>query len=269
MTDASQQPRYDLLGPEYDLEDGPGIRRSLVICSTPRSGSTLLGEAAFQTRRLGVPAEYLALDVAVPYLFERWGCESYNDYVSTLQRLRTSPNGVFGIKVHWHQLLQFSSVSQGAAHDAPVEFKVLVGVLLRVAPNPALVLVTRRDKARQAVSHWIASKTQQWFDLGETSTPSVPEYDFAGIQRMMNGIEESEASWTRFFTMGGVEPTRVVYEDFVADYVGTVKRVAAEVGVPTEDLEIPAPRMRKQSRSVSAEYAERYRSDAAAQSTPG
>jgi LPS sulfotransferase NodH len=269
MTEAAPTPRYDLLGAEYDHEPVSEIRRSLVICSTPRSGSTLLGEAAFQTERLGVPAEYLALDTAVPYLFERWGCESYNEYVSTLQRLRASPNGVFGIKVHWAQLLQFSSVSQGAAHDAPVEFKVLVGVLLRVAPKPALVFVTRRDKARQAVSHWIASQTQRWFDHGETSTPPVPEYDFAGIQRMMNGIEESEASWARFFTMGGVEPTRVVYEDFVADYAGTVKRVAAEVGVPTDDLPIPAPRMRKQSRSVSTEYADRYRREVAAQSTPG
>ncbi len=267
MADARTPPPYDLLGAEYDLGSGPEIRRSLIICSTPRSGSTLLAEAAFQTGRLGVPAEYVDLSATLPYLFDRWGCTSFNDYVATLHRLRTSESGVFALKVHWHQLLQFASVSQGAPAEAPVEFPVLVGVIRRVAPNPVLVYVTRRDKPRQAVSHWIALQTMQWVDLGETSKPPVPDYDFAGIHRMMEGIEESEASWNRFLTMARVEPIRVVYEDFVANYASTVKRVAAAIGVDTDDLPVPKPRMRKQSRSVSAEFADRYRRDAAAQST--
>ena len=263
-TDEGTPPTYDLLSEAYDLAPSSDpVVRSYVICSTPRSGSTLLAEALHHTGVLGVPAEYIGLSGTVPQLYARWECGGLNDYVDRLHAVRSTENRIFGIKVHWHQLLEFSNVSQGKPREAPVDFSVLSAVVMRVAPNPAFVFVSRRDRARQAVSHWIASQTLQWHDVGAEPAPDVPPYDFAGIQRMTEGIDESEESWERFFTLGQLSPLRLIYEDFVGDYDATVRRVADFVGVDSTTLTIPPPRLRKQSRPASVEYAARYRADLA------
>ena len=50
---------YDLAGPEGDYPewDGPP-RRSIVLCTHPRSGSSLLGEALTFAGGFGCPLEY-------------------------------------------------------------------------------------------------------------------------------------------------------------------------------------------------------------------
>lgn len=65
--DESVAAPYDLLTAEHDLSDGESeIVRSYVICSTPRSGSTLLAEAMHRTGELGVPAEYIDVAANLP-----------------------------------------------------------------------------------------------------------------------------------------------------------------------------------------------------------
>lgn len=251
---------YDLLSEEHDLPAGRGpVQRSYVICSTPRSGSTLLAEAMHRTGKLAIPAEYLEVQAAFPYLHGRWGCSGFEDYVRRLHDHRTDDSGLFGVKAHWHQLVQFSNLSQGAEPFADVDFKVIVGVLKRVTPNPAFLFVTRRDKARQAVSHWLATRTHRWIKLDDEPIDKIPPYDLAGIAEFSRGIEASETFWERFFSLANVQPLRIVYEDLVADYADTVRRAARHVGVDAAALAVPPPRMRRQSNEVSVEYADRYR----------
>jgi len=261
VADAAPDAPYDLLSADYDLPAGRGpVRRSYLICSTPRSGSTLLAEAMHRTARLGIPAEYLEVQAAMPYLYRRWGCSGFEDYVGRLHQHRSGDGGVFGVKAHWHQVIEFSNLSQGAEPLADVDFRVIAGVLGRVVPNPVFLYVTRRDKARQAVSHWLADKTRRWIDLGSKPVTEVPPYDAGEIARFAEGIDASEAAWDRFFDLARVEPLRVVYEDFVAAYDDTVRRAAAH-GVETDALPVPPPRMRRQSNEASKAYAERFRAE--------
>src|SRR5688572_4337432 len=46
-------------GPDWDLPRLAGDARTYVIASIPRSGSTLLGNALWDTHRVGAPKEYL------------------------------------------------------------------------------------------------------------------------------------------------------------------------------------------------------------------
>lgn len=260
--DASAPVPYDLLAADHDLPTGRGpVERSYIICSTPRSGSTLLAEAMHRTEQLGVPAEYIDIGASLPYLYERWGCAGLDEYVSRLHDHRTTDNGVFGIKAHWHQLLQFTNVSQGAEPFAASNFAVISAVLQRVAPRPAYIFVTRRDKERQAVSHWLAAKTEKWINLSDDPVDGIPPYDFEGIERFSEGIDASEEDWERFFALAGVEPLRIVYEDFVAAYNDTVETAAEYVGIDPRGLTVSPPRMRRQSNEQSREYARRYREE--------
>jgi LPS sulfotransferase NodH len=261
MSDATAAP-YDLLGPEHDLPAGrTPVERSYLICSTPRSGSTLLAEAMYRTQQLAIPAEYLEIGAALPYLYNRWECAGFDDYVRRLHDHRTADNGVFGVKAHWHQVVQFANTSQGAEPFADIDFSVMNAVLRRVIPNAVFIFVTRRDKARQAVSHWLASQTQRWIRLGDDPMSEIPPYDFEGISKFSTGITASEQFWDKFFSLGRVEPLRIVYEDLVADYENTVRLAAQHVGVNTAKQAASPPRMKRQSNEQTIEYAERYRNE--------
>jgi LPS sulfotransferase NodH len=70
-------------------------------------------------------------------------------YLSLVCRLGTAPNGVSGATIHWNTLrwalAKFSEMPRFAGLDR--------GAILRTAfPDLRVVDVTRRDRARQAVS---------------------------------------------------------------------------------------------------------------------
>lgn len=107
---------YDLAGPEHDTVATGPPRCAYVLCSSPRSGSTLLAEALTAVGA-GVPIEYLDPTNAMAVCWRRWGCRSLEGYVHALHRHRTTPAGVLGVKVHWYQL---AAVAGGPVGDGPL-----------------------------------------------------------------------------------------------------------------------------------------------------
>ena len=95
-------------GAEKDFEEQHEVKISYVICSTPRSGSTLLCRGLWDTGRAGAPHEYFHENKHMPQIISRWKPRSFNDYLSNLLRFRTSSNGVFGFKAHFDQFKYLS-----------------------------------------------------------------------------------------------------------------------------------------------------------------
>ena len=66
---------WDLAGDRFDVGDGTRLqppRAPYLVCSTPRSGSSLLCDALALTGRMGAPIEYFNPDHRRA-LSERWG----------------------------------------------------------------------------------------------------------------------------------------------------------------------------------------------------
>jgi len=78
----------------------PKPHTSYIVCSTPRSGSTLLCETLDRTKLAGLPREYF-----FPYLepgqMAEWGVTTFPDYFERVLVEGTTPNGVFGVKIMW------------------------------------------------------------------------------------------------------------------------------------------------------------------------
>ncbi len=74
-----------------------------MLCSNPRSGSSLLAEALHATGCLGTPIEYFDRTGAMADLLERWDCPDVTAYIDCLHRRRTTVGGLFGAKLHWYQ----------------------------------------------------------------------------------------------------------------------------------------------------------------------
>jgi LPS sulfotransferase NodH len=282
----SEDPQLDPLSGDFPA---PRPAVSYLLCSTPRTGSSLLCDALRATGVAGRPEEYFQFrartgqprrpleyfeGVDDPEVLGILGPRSqnvedeerydpsrfrrYEDYLAWAIVEATTPNGVLGAKVMWGY---FNGFVTGLRWAVPGRQKLPVCELApSVFPNLHSVFVTRRDKVRQAVSLWKAIQTWSWSteQRGPESHPLV--YSEAAIDHLIRDIHEHESGWRAYFRSCGVRPLTVIYEDFVERYGETIREILRYVGVgAATELEIAPPRRRQQADELSEEWIDRYR----------
>lgn len=219
-----------------------------MIATNPRSGSTYFAMELWRTGVLGAPMEY-----ANPSYIHLWnkyrGTEGADivAYWREVRRRRTSPNGVFGYKMFIGNYLQSEE-----SHPA----------LLREIVPDKVIYLTRRDVVGQAISLSRAVQSSAWFH-GATSLKE-PKYDYEGIRKYVDQIEQELAVWKSIFDVAGATVHPVLYEDLVDHPVEVLENVCQFLGVdkPLHDL-VDLPVIRIQRSSESNAWKERFASDQA------
>ena len=153
------------------------------------------------TGALGAPLEYLN-SVHRGILSERWGCGAdLGAYIAALHERRSSPEGLFGVKVHWDQLVAAGAEATCRTLDR-LSWDVPDEVLSTLFPNPVFVRIIRLDLDRQAVSLWRAQHSNVW-SVATTEESGLDgrraPYSFTGIEECRRAIEIGEACWTDCF----------------------------------------------------------------------
>lgn len=233
-------------GKNYDFPvrvDMPGT--VYMVAGTPRSGTSLLAFLCKQTGALGFPLEYFTPINESLMRSRLTSGPGFDDYVQKLMSVRTSPNGVFGFKMHYDELNAFRS-SGGLELAAFSEMKI--------------VLLERRDKLAQAISLLIASQTNCWIGLEgfRMMQISTPHYDRLALQDILVGIEGWNTAWNDFIKMAGFPVLRLSYEDLIEDCSGAFNRISELFGV---DFPPPNPatlEIRKQGSAMNLEWKRRY-----------
>src|SRR3954471_24982812 len=198
-----------------------------MLASIPRTGSTFLSHALWQTGCLGAPLEYLNFEKTGPYYFAAHSADAQMRLWRSLLHRRTSPNGVFGIKIF------------------PVQLQVLNQqnpALLAALRPTRIVYLDRRDRAAHIVSLARATLSGVWRKEQEKDLAAPPAYSQEAMEAAERGIAVQEAGWEKMFVQRGIEPLRLAYEDViarpdeaaaaVADYLGVTLVPGAEVRVP-------------------------------------
>ena len=268
---------------------------SYLICSTPRTGSSLLCDALADTGVAGRPEEYFQFRARTgfprrpqeyfegagdPEIFDILGprsavedvearydpsrFERYEEYLTWAVDAGTTPNGVFGAKVMWGYFNGFVTGLRWALPGGRQRLAV-PDLVQSVFPNLTYITVSRRDKVRQAVSLWRALQTWSW-SSEQNAARAVGDhlaYSHAAIAHLIREIEDHEFGWRSYFRECGVEPFDVVYEDFAARYEDTIREILRHVGIAeAEAVAIAQPTRRRQADDLSQGWAERYRSEA-------
>jgi len=239
------------------------VTRSFFVCATPQSGSSLLSEALEFTMIAGRPREYFEPAYEKDWC-ARLGVSADTQYVEKFLAAGTTPNGVFGAKVHWHQFVHLRAklrlIQGGVASD--------LELLRRTFPDLKYVFLTRRDRIRQAVSYDRAIRSGVWWSVSanaypQTSVPPsapAPLFAFEKIDDWVTRLTEFESNWRRYFKRIGVEPFEVAYEDLVENHESTVHAILRYLDLPiSEARSIAPPRLRKQADEVTEEWVQRYR----------
>jgi LPS sulfotransferase NodH len=247
----------------------PTPRQSYLICATQRTGSTLLCRALSATGAAGHPEEYfLTGDPSFfPPDWKFWeesplalaeGAKDRRGYLDAVYKVGSTSNGVFGAKLMWNYL----SDVLDKFREMP-EFAGLsrAQVLATAFPDARLVLLTRRDRIRQAVSWARAGLTGVYIVSDTEPAPPVPDppyaYDFiAGLEGL---IVEGEQGWREVAIELGAVVHEVVYEDLLttAGYEETVRTVLEFLGVDGS-VAIPQPLTTRQSDGLNDDWTDRY-----------
>jgi LPS sulfotransferase NodH len=237
-------------------------RRSCLICTTPRTGSWLLGEALAATGYCREPQEYFRPDwmrlfartghldpghhldfrsdgVGDGWRYPEAASFQLESFLAAIGEVGSSTNGIFSAKLHWHQFEQITRMARARGLAGRPDEATLQAWF----PDPLYILLTRRDKIRQAVSYYRAIRTDIWHvpapdgDVRESAGPPdlteggsdlhASEVDHAQVEQLRKLLVHGEAQWGQTLGPAGRRVLRLCYEDVAEDLPAAVETVLA------------------------------------------
>ena len=245
-------------------------RRTLIIASAPRTGSTLLSRLLKSTGVAGLPSEFLHPSAiledgprlgirrtrrvaSLPRLERhRLGLErqpgrltdvspsKVRRYLEVVENANRSANGVFAINLHWSQF-EIASSRWGI-------------VFPPVGPDAVWVHLWREDRFAQAVSWLRALQTDRW-NTDDKGSSGEPVYDSVRLGRLARRAIVSKKGWDRHFETFATPPMMLTYEQLSSDPAGAVDEILGLLG--EKSAVEPEASMGVQRDDLSREWIER------------
>jgi LPS sulfotransferase NodH len=232
---------------EHEFVGSPAPTVCYMICSVPRCGSSLLGEALTNSGLAGVPTEYFDEQLRKRFS-NQWKIDGDEAYLRSLKQKKTGPNGVLGMKVHVNQLER--SLGLNSVPDS--------------LPNLKFIQVRRRDLFAQSVSYARAIQTERW-SSEQSGLDVQPSYDFDQLSKLKVRLEREYGKWASFFDRHAITPLEMIYEDFSFDDESIASAVTTclnYLGVAFDrDFVIKPLTLKRQSDERSVEWITRFRRD--------
>ncbi|MEM6254381.1 MAG: Stf0 family sulfotransferase [Cyanobacteria bacterium P01_D01_bin.156] len=231
-------------------------KNNYIVCSTVRSGSTLLCRTLETLDGFGQPEEY----------FHRHRLEALNlenspdDFLQYCHSIFTQDTpDRFGIKMHWWQLMEFLALGRELPQFRD---KSDLDILNGIFPNLRFIYLWRRDVTSQAVSAAIASQTGQWEkSMHNTSNKLRPvKFQPWKIYEWEQSLKEQNHCWQTFFQTNQLDYYAITYEDLVESFTENVAQVISHIdgqqNPPSTPLTMPTQR---QSNRVNRRFSTYYR----------
>jgi trehalose 2-sulfotransferase len=239
---------------------------SVFVCSTPRSGSSLLTDLLGSSQVMGgIRIEYFNPYVEQQIFEEEGPFASWPDYLKHVMATSTTTNGVFGTKIHADNLvyLMYQLRRTFLNHAKLDDFNLMRMVFPEVDPSSSFVYVWRQRILEQAVSFVIAETTGAWNDT--TSVKREPVYDRSALIRAYWTLMQQHSAWQDWFARYRITPLPVQYERLVSERQKVLPEVFRYTGVACPPgLELSTIR-RRQSTGLNAQWVAQLEADMAEQ----
>lgn len=236
---------------------------ALIICATPRSGTTLLCDLLAETGATGRPNSFYRAE-SIGHFARELGIADGSDferrYLAAIVAEGRGGTDLFSMRVMWPSVATMrdtlATVFPNEASDA--------GRIAAAFGTPLYLLVERQDKVAQAISRIKAEQSGLWHRAADGSVREqggayrAPAYDRAAIEASIAETEAHQAEWRNWFAREGVTPTELTYEELSADPVGAIRRLLLMLDRDPAAADRVAPRTSKLADATSREWAQRY-----------
>jgi LPS sulfotransferase NodH len=244
-----------------------------VICTSPRSGSTLLCNLLVATGIAGQPASYFHNPSVKSWMgqFDMVPDPAADDvanlrtvFGAVLERGRDG-SPMFGLRLQRHSFaffIQQLRLLHPTAESDPHRFRAAFGRVL-------FIHLTRRDKVEQAVSYVKAQQTGLWHkaadgrELERQKPPSDPIYDKTLIAETVKTMTAFDHDWTTWFDAEQITPLQITYGALSHDPIGSLATVLRALGVDPHAARGITPSVQKLADSTSQKWVHRFRSETA------
>jgi LPS sulfotransferase NodH len=243
---------------------------SYVICTSPRSGSTLMCRMLAATGVAGNPESLFyrpslddwmsRLNVYPGAALERERLEIIIQAAIQKGRGQTPVFGLRQQRPSFEFLCQkLAILHPGAATD--------LGRIERTFGPTQFIHLTRPDKLEQAVSFLKAQQTGLWHvatdgsEWERTAKPQTPVYDVDKIKECVGILEGYDRGWNEWFSREGIEPIRISYNDLSDAPVATLRLVLECLGLNPQAADGIEPEVRRMADATSRDWIARFRTE--------
>jgi len=244
---------------------------SYVICTSPRSGSTLLCKLLARTGVSGNPDSHfhrpsiaswiedleLTLDPSMP---ER-------DLLAAIFRAAIAEGsldtGMFGLRLQ-RDSFDFFTEKLAVLHPG---LSSDVERLQAAFGRTSFIYLMRRDKVEQAISLVKAQQTGLWHrapdgtELERLAPPQEPTYDGGELRAKFDLLTNNEHLWESWFETENIEPLRLTYEGLSEEPIATLHKVLDHLGLDARVANGVTPGVAKLADDTSRDWAARFRAE--------
>ena len=205
----------------FDFNFETRLRKKYAILASPRTGSTMLASALYNSGLAGAPFEYFHHNLLKLRDNPEKRPNELNLYLEEIIRRRTSPNGYFGIKIHFSQ---FEYLFGGNMKATEVGLKF-------IDEFDKHILITRRDKILQAISSLLADEKKVYSRMSITEDELLgrefQQDDVVAITSYLNVFIQWDAAWRTILEKLNKPFIEVAYEDLCTDPQIEFRRIFA------------------------------------------
>lgn len=244
-----------------------------ILCTSPRSGSTLLCRMLAGTGRCGVPGSHFHDPSVAAWLADHGvpsaaagdprGLPALRAAVAAARAAGTDEAGMFGLRLQRHSadffMAQIARLHPGRRGDR---------ARIETAFGPTRFLYLRRaSKLEQAISYIKAQQSGLWHrapdrrEIERLSPPARLRYDRGAIASQIAAFETPDRAWAAWFARERIAPLILSYEALAVDAADTVARVLAFLDVAPGAHRAPAVPLARLSDQVNRDWAMRFRAE--------
>ena len=244
---------------------------SYIICTSPRSGSTLLCSLLAGTGIAGNPkswfhdpsvSEWLNyFDLAHDTLHSE--CEILAQIFRSAINLGSGHSAIFGLRMQSHS---FDFFKQKLSVLYP-EFSS-DGQRLQAAFGRILYIhLSRLDKVEQAVSYVKAKQSGLWHiapdgtELERLSPPGELKYVAGDILHQFREMKVQDANWDQWFVAESINPFRLQYESLSSNPAKSLRHVLDELDLNMETISDVEASVAKLTDQINLTWVKRFRDE--------
>ena len=238
-----------------------------VICTTPRSGSTLLCRLLENTGVAGIPESYfhrpsiaawangVGLDPNQP--------AQLGDIIDAIAKAGRGPTDLFGLRLQRHSFAFFMDQLEQYVPNESSDAARLHATFGRLR----YIHLTRKGKTHQAISAIKAQQTGLWHkapdgrEIERLSPPTPLKYDALAIGAKKAELKLADAAWEAWFEDQNITPMRITYEELEKDSLGILTDVLVYLECDphtARGISIPTARLADE---ISQIWAQRFDAD--------